>query len=942
MNKLWLKIAPVISPGIRTKLTAFTLFFVSALLASSFLFSYLRQKEDLSKAYDREIRAPLDLVSANVGELHKIAEALVQLETFRIRLKQKTAEARRFRGVKVEKDNVFKWLGRKTGIRKQHYESYDTYYSTYLTDKNLKEFENLLKSFIDVTMNASVSAAEFNRWKALAAQAAPGVMKLAVTENPPEKLTQEVARLRARLLADLRKPFGPLFSSRLERMDFRPGAIRILSYNAEQSELFDTAGFFHESEAATRKLFRNPQFVKFRKDFFDDEKSLSARADFDVKQTPFETKFSPVFVNIPVVERARRVGDIGRSSAALLKEFLALDAKFAAELKTLVQTKAERIKILRSKGVPPFRDPEFMTAMKEYKELVEKRDAALASALQYAQREKDHFAQIQAQIKQRQDIINAAQKKIAELEALGKKVAAKKAPEDAPSPEELQSRIEAEQRLIETAEAEKSALKARETSIATEKDESEKSPANILPQLEALLHLRDAALIAKIRLSLMSEQDVLAQQLKNGADRKEQARAFQLVRQFIYDAKNETEIAVPRGARSPLAGGVLAVTRTEAEDYMHLLDTSPLVGEGSLSEKLLAENVVGFNLAIINKSEGLERIRRSTLWLIGFSSVVGVLAIIAAWFFSGFAVRRIASLSKTSAEVRDGNLQVTFNGRGYDELATLGQDLNSMVKGLKEREELKGEMAAAEEIQKRLLPTNVPANIAGKADIAGFYKAMVGIGGDYFDYLALGNEHVAIAMGDVSNHGVGPALVMAMTRAQLHSLLREKEISLKNILLKLNAQLYEETPAQIFVTFWLAHYNLKTGDLQYISAGHSKPLVYRAATGTTEFLDAGGMPLGMDENDFFGTTLELRKTTLAKGDVFLQYTDGLSEAMNPEREQYGYDRMEVLLKKLSGGSAAQILEGTATAVEEFTGTSLRADGPSELSDDIALVCLKRV
>lgn len=942
MNKLWSKIAPVISPGIRTKLTVFTLIFVSALLASSFLFSYLRQKEDLSRAYDREIRAPLDLVSANVGELHKIAEAMIQLETFRIRLRQKTAEARRFRGVKTEKDNVFKWLGRKTGIRKQHYESYDTYYSTYLTDKNLKEFENLLKSFIDVTMNASVSTAEFTRWKALAAQAAPGVMKLAVTENPPEKLTQEVARLRAKLLADLRKPFGPLFSSRLERMDFRPSAIRILSYNAEQSELFDTAGFFHESEAATRKLFRQPQFVKFRKDFFDDEKSLSARAEFDVKQTPFETQFSPVFVNIPVVERARRASDLAQSSPALLKEFLVTDAKFAADLKNTVQIKAERIKILRAKGVPPFRDPEFMTAMKEYRELVEKRDAALATALKYAQHEKEHFAQIQAQIKQRQDIIAAAQKKIAEYEALVKKIAAKKAPEDAPSAEELQSRIEAEQRVIETAESEKSALKARETSIAPEKDETGKSPGNILPQLEALLHLRDAALIAKIRLGLMSEQDVLNQQLKSGADRKEQARAFQLVRQFIYDAKNETEIPVPRGVKSPLAGGVLAVTRTEAEDYMHLLDTSPLVGEGGLSEKLVAENVVGFNLAIINKSEGLERIRRSTLWLIGFSSVVGVLAIIAAWFFSGFAVRRIASLSRTSAEVRDGNLQVTFNGKGYDELATLGQDLNSMVKGLKEREELKGEMAAAEEIQKRLLPANVPANLAGRADIAGFYKAMVGIGGDYFDYLGLGNEHVAIAMGDVSNHGVGPALVMAMTRAQLHSLLREKEISLKSIMVKLNGQLYEETPAQIFVTFWLAHYNLKTGELSYISAGHSKPLIYRAATGTTEFLEAGGMPLGMDENDFFSTTLELRKTTLGKGDVFLQYTDGLSEAMNPEREQYGYDRMEVLLKNLAGGSAAQILEGTATAVEEFTGTTLRADGPSELSDDIALVCLKRV
>lgn len=72
----------------------------------------------------------------------------------------------------------------------------------------------------------------------------------------------------------------------------------------------------------------------------------------------------------------------------------------------------------------------------------------------------------------------------------------------------------------------------------------------------------------------------------------------------------------------------------------------------------------------------------------------------------------------------------------------------------------------------------------------------------------------------------------------------------------------------------------------------------------------------------------------------LQYTDGLSEAMNPERNT-AMTAWEFSAEKLSGGSAAQILEGTATAVEEFTGTSLRADGPSELSDHIALVCLKR-
>ena len=136
-------------------------------------------------------------------------------------------------------------------------------------------------------------------------------------------------------------------------------------------------------------------------------------------------------------------------------------------------------------------------------------------------------------------------------------------------------------------------------------------------------------------------------------------------------------------------------------------------------------------------------------------------------------------MSSASAEVRKGNLQVEFNDKGYDELATLGQSLNGMVVGLKEREEMRGELAAAEEIQKRLLPSATPKNIAGRADLAGFYKAMAGVGGDYFDYIALGTDYVAIAMGDVSSHGVGPALVMAMTRATLHAQLREKEISIK-------------------------------------------------------------------------------------------------------------------------------------------------------------------
>ena len=160
-------------------------------------------------------------------------------------------------------------------------------------------------------------------------------------------------------------------------------------------------------------------------------------------------------------------------------------------------------------------------------------------------------------------------------------------------------------------------------------------------------------------------------------------------------------------------------------------------------------------------------------------------------------------------------------------------------------------------------------------------------------------------------------------------------------MLKLNEQLYIETPSHMFVTFFLGLYNLKTGELQYLSAGHSQPLVFHNSNAKTEYIPAGGMPLGMDDNDFFATTMELRKITLHKGDVFLQYTDGLSEAMNPQREQFGYERMEQALKGVSSASAEAILNSLAQAVEGFSKIKLDQPGPSDLSDDIALVCLKR-
>ncbi len=955
MKKIWLRILPRISPGIRLKLTFFTLFFVTSLLALSFALSYITQKKELGKSLDNEVKVPLNLISHNVGELHRIAEGLIQLEVFRIRLKQNTARAKQFKKTVLVREESFgnRWrsLVKSFGGKvKYTYQAqrFDTYFSAYLTEKNLKEFETLLKSFIDFTLNSNVPAVQFAKWKANASRVAEVELLLAAESKTAEKAREKkyqslLSQRKAVLIGQLRQPFEPLFVNRLEQASFRPGAIRIVSYGNEDyadykvaPRLLDTASFFRSlDQTRDRKaediLFPQEDFKAFREDFFTGQNDSRDTVEYIRRSMPHEARFSPIYVNRPVVERARKILAYQQKGEDLLAQFDTVDQKYVALLKEIADRKGERLKVLREKSIPPFKDPDFMQIAGEYRKMAEKRDAEILQVTRYKEKEKAHFDTIQAKIKERRAARDAAAKAIKENEAKLKAIQLKKKSDAEQSADEIELVIETQKKAYDDADRVLQDLNSAEASFVGNSE---------LEVLEAILSLRNAALLARTRLSLVSEQSALDKVLKTSIGRKERDREFALLRQFIYDARSETEMPVPRGQASPLAGGVLAMSRTEAEDYMHSLDTMPVNDAKGLARLLLRDNVVGFNVSIINKQEGLDRIKDATRTLVIFLSVIAVLAIFAAWYFSGVAVRRIASLSSTSALVRDGNLSVTFDAKGYDELATLGSSLNGMVEGLKEREEMRGELMAAEEIQKRLLPADVPKNLKGRADLAGFYKAMTGVGGDYFDYIGLGNDLVAIAMGDVSNHGVGPALVMAITRSQLHAALREKEISLKQILLKLNEQLYEETPANIFVTFFLALYNLKTGEMQYVSAGHSKPLLLQAS-GKSKYLEAGGMPLGMDDNDFFSTTIEVQKLKLAAGETFVQYTDGLSEAMNSAREQFGYDRIQAVLEKSGKASAHDVLQALAKSVENFTGTRLDLPGPSALNDDIALVCLKR-
>jgi serine phosphatase RsbU (regulator of sigma subunit) len=154
--------------------------------------------------------------------------------------------------------------------------------------------------------------------------------------------------------------------------------------------------------------------------------------------------------------------------------------------------------------------------------------------------------------------------------------------------------------------------------------------------------------------------------------------------------------------------------------------------------------------------------------------------------------------------------------------------------------------------------------------------------------------------------------------------------------------IYYETPHHIFVTFFLGIADRKTNSIVYSSAGHLRPVVYRYGKSDIEVIDAGGLPLGMDDNDFFSETITVASLTLKPGDVFFQYTDGLTEAMNREREQFGEERLYDLIRTNGRKKVDVFTNIIARAVSEFSGLDQGGSESVKPGDDMAMIAIKRM
>ncbi len=233
----------------------------------------------------------------------------------------------------------------------------------------------------------------------------------------------------------------------------------------------------------------------------------------------------------------------------------------------------------------------------------------------------------------------------------------------------------------------------------------------------------------------------------------------------------------------------------------------------------------------------------------------------------------------------------------------------------------------AREIQQRLFPKSAPQSEV--FDIAGASYPAEATGGDYFDYLSMAGGCLGIVVADVTGHGVGPALLMAETRAYLRTLALNASDA-GDILTRANRVLAEDVDFERFVTVILARLDPRSRSLAYASAGHPSGYVLDAAGQVKGRLKRLGVPLGIQPDVAYATGPVI---SLSAGDIVLLLTDGIEEAMSPDNTFFGVDQILEVVRAHSQRTAGEILEALYRAVRDFS------QGLPQL-DDLTVVVVK--
>jgi len=293
----------------------------------------------------------------------------------------------------------------------------------------------------------------------------------------------------------------------------------------------------------------------------------------------------------------------------------------------------------------------------------------------------------------------------------------------------------------------------------------------------------------------------------------------------------------------------------------------------------------------------------------------------------------VTALRRGAERLEAGDLAHRIPVEGEDDLWDVAAAFNRMAVGLErgrqleiERLRIEDELALARRIQARLLPPG-PPRVEG-LELAGTSESAREVGGDYYDYLPLGDGRVALVIADVSGKGVGAALLMSGFRASLLS----QDLAgtdLAEVVGRLNQFLHRSVEPGKFVTAFLGVLDGRDGRLVYCNAGHNAPLLV-GADGDVTLLEAGGLILGILEHSPYQTG----EAVLEAGGRLVLYTDGVTEAANETDEQWGEERLIELLRSVPKSPCAEVVARIVGEVRHF-------EGARGASDDVTLIVARR-
>jgi sigma-B regulation protein RsbU (phosphoserine phosphatase) len=269
---------------------------------------------------------------------------------------------------------------------------------------------------------------------------------------------------------------------------------------------------------------------------------------------------------------------------------------------------------------------------------------------------------------------------------------------------------------------------------------------------------------------------------------------------------------------------------------------------------------------------------------------------------------------------------------GLNEEFSVLPEMIAVTEGIADCERLGRELEVARQAYDQLLAYHRP-RVPG-LDYCGANRPALEVGGDYFDFLdflSLPNPKLGIAIGDVSGKGLPAAMQMPVLRTSLRALTLLPRANLASLVANVNRLVYEALLPNHFATFFYAEYEVPTHRLTYVNAGHNPPIVLRNGADQHQVmrLDAGGGVLGLfPDSDYRQATVMLES-----GDLVIAYTDGLSEAIDPQGQLWGEDRLIETAEGCAGLNAADTVDALLKAMSLFA-----AGAPQR--DDIALVILR--